>query len=111
MDCNNHPTGLVIVRAWGDEPVRLLAYRVDFKAKTTWVGGPSCRRPIGLPSWQVFVFQGETFERLQEAYMDENKTLLHELYLSCIKYQDSLESLHGQERLANPGRPSDRSQQ
>ncbi len=50
---------LVMVRAWGDEPVSLLLYRID--NTTCYVGSENADRPIGLPGDQVFGFDVDRF--------------------------------------------------
>lgn len=46
----------VIVRGWGDEPVKLALHRLDSKRHRAYVGSMTAQRPIGLPVDQVFVF-------------------------------------------------------
>ena len=87
----------VIVRAFGDEPVRLLAYRLNLQAHTVYVGSSDASRPVGFPVDDVFDFDAELYRELQAAYSSGNKTRLLDLYESvrrkntgCNKYQDRL---------------------
>lgn len=102
MESSNRPRPRVIVRAWGDEPVALVVYHVDSKDNIVLVGSEDCKRPIGLPGDQVFVFEEQTFNRLRTAYEIGQSDELLNIYASCIRYQNNVDSPHGQERLSHP---------
>jgi hypothetical protein len=97
---HHHP--LVIVRGWGDEPVRLVLYIIG--KNTCYVGSETSKRPIGIPSNQVFAFNEELFSLLQSAYDSHRWTELSTLYerarlddFSCNKYRNNVLSSHDQE--------------
>lgn len=103
-----HP---VIVRAWGDEPVRLFLYFIE--NNRCYVGQEECTRPIGLPIDQVFAFDSHRFSTLMHSYHIGNMLELKNLYESipveefaCNKYQDNLECLHDQEHFSDSGSTS-----
>jgi hypothetical protein len=73
-----HPP--VIVRAFGDEPVRLFAYRLNLQASTVYVGNEAATRPVGFPIDDVFDFDAELYQNLQAAYASGNKAELSDLY-------------------------------
>jgi hypothetical protein len=56
----------VIVRTWGDEPVRLYLYRIE--NNMCFVGSKDCKKPIGLPANQVFAFDLDKFDALFTAF-------------------------------------------
>jgi hypothetical protein len=92
----------VIVRAWGDEPVRLFLHRID--NKRCYVGNETSKSPIGLPEDQVFAFDVDRFARLSTAFQQGDVDKLGELWANipvedsaCNRYQDMLKSLHDQE--------------
>jgi len=96
----------VIVRAWGDEPVRLLLYRVD--NKRCYVGSESSKKPIGIPKSEVFGFDMDRFSSLLVAFRQGDKRKLGELWanmpvddFACNKYQDKLKSSHDQEHVTD----------
>jgi len=81
----------VIVRAWGDEPVRLLLYRIE--NKRCYVGNDTARYPIGLPFDQVAVFDSRRYSQLCTAFRDGDIRKLGELWanipvddFACNKY-------------------------
>lgn len=94
MKSSNRPNDRVIVRAWGNEPVALLVYRADSKDSVVFVGAEGCRRPIGLPWDQVFAFEDETFKRLRTVYEREESEELLNIYSTCIRYLNNVDSLH-----------------
>jgi hypothetical protein len=96
-----NPPEPVIVRAFGDEPVALFAYRIDNKAHIVYVGSQTAIRPIGLPIDQVYGFDGQTFAAMGEAYSRGNKRKLAELYGCCNRYRNMPYSPHDQERLTD----------
>ncbi len=92
----------VIVRAWGDEPVKLRLHHLDSKRHVAFVGRDGALRPIGLPVDEVFVFEESTFSQLRNAYKSGNVTELQGLYASIatsikMTYIDQ----HDQEHLAD----------
>jgi hypothetical protein len=68
----------VIVRAWGDEPVKLVLYRID--NKRCYVGLETSKAPIGLPVDQVFVFDVDRFYRLSTVFQQGDVGKLAELW-------------------------------
>ena len=52
----------VIVRAWGDQPVKLFLHRIE--NKQSYVGNETSKSPIGLPDDQVFAFDLDRFDCL-----------------------------------------------
>ena len=98
---------LVMVRAWGNEPVRLYLHRID--NKRCYVGCKASTSPIGLPDDQVFAFDLDRFNVLYTTFQQGDVNKLSELWANisvedyaCNKYQDVLRSLHDQENVANP---------
>jgi hypothetical protein len=91
----------VIVRAFGDEPVRLFAYRLNLQSSTVYVGNEAATRPVGFPLDDVFDFDAELYRALNAAYSTGNKAALSDLYESirrknagCNRYQDALRYAH-----------------
>ena len=108
----------VIVRGYGDEPVRLLLYRTENMGRVAFVGSESSTRPIGLPREQVYAFDARFFGQLRTAYETANQKELATLYeqLEQHKVVDNvipveIHSRHGQERLADSEGPSGRDRQ
>ena len=66
MQANNGPPlkPAVIVRAWGDEPVKLFLHRIE--NRRCYVGKLESHTPIGLPDDQVFIFDQQFFNRVTE---------------------------------------------
>jgi hypothetical protein len=100
---NDRPN--VIVRSWGDEPVKLVLYSIA--NDTCYVGSGLSKKAIGLPSDQVIAFDSDLFLRLLTAYKTGNKRELSTLYSSisvddfaCNKYQDVVKSSHGKEDIS-----------
>ncbi len=99
----------VIMRAWGDEPLRRTLFFID--NTHTYIGGEGSDRCIGLPHNQVFAFDGPLYSRLREAYETGEIQTLSTLYssipvddLACNRYQDAVGSLHGQEDITDSKR-------
>lgn len=100
----------VIVRSWGDEPVRLFLHRIE--NNRCFVGIEYASRPIGLPFWEVFAFDVDRFSALSTAFRHGNTSKLGELWanisvddFACNKYRDVLLLHHDQENIADSQRP------
>jgi hypothetical protein len=96
----------VMLRAWGDEPVRLFLHRIA--NKRCYVGQEASTTAIGIPNEQVFWFDVDRFAQLRAAFQQNDLCKLGELWANipvddyaCNKYQDVIESLHDQEDIAN----------
>ena len=96
----------VMVRAWGDEPVRLLLHHID--NTTTYVCSRRSGLAIGLPSEQVFVFDSDLFSIMRPLWEAGQTDQLRKLYgklsvddLACNKYQDGVKCPHDQEDIAD----------
>ena len=104
----------VIVRSWGNEPVRLLAHGIDTQKQRVFVGVRGARRPISLPWSVVFDFEPETFRSLRGAYTSGNSEELDGAYRrlavderSCNKYRNNVYSGHDKEgQIADSKGPS-----
>lgn len=103
--CPNRP--LVMVRSWGDEPVRLYLHRLD--NNRSYVGFENAVAPIGLPNEQVFGFNEDRFSELSTAFAQGDKSKVRELWsafhvddYACNRYKINLESLHDQEHIGGP---------
>jgi hypothetical protein len=99
----------VIVRAWGDEPVRLILYKID--NKRCYVGIETSKSPIGLPEDQVFAFDVDRFCMLSTVFKQGDVDKLGQLWASipvddfaCNKYKDMLTCLHDQENVTDSER-------
>ncbi len=97
----------VIVRAWGDEPVKLTLHRIE--NKRCYVGNERTLCPIGLPFDQVFAFDVDRFASLCTAFTQKDISSLAKLWagipvddFACNKYQDVLGSSHDQENITDP---------
>ena len=97
---------LVMVRAWGDEPMRLLLYRID--NDVCFVGSENAKRPIGLPGDQVFDFDVDRFANLLTAFQQGDQRKLGELWANipvddcaCNRYQYNVDCSHDQESIAD----------
>jgi hypothetical protein len=97
---------LVIVRAWGDEPVTLSLHRID--NNRCYVGSENASRPIGLPSDQVLKFDVNKFSTLRTSFQQGDARKLGELWanmalddFSCNKYQDNVSCSHDQEHFSD----------
>ena len=97
---------IVLVRAWGDEPVKLNLHRIE--NNRCFVAAAGALRPIGLPLNQVFVFDLDRFSTLSTAYESSDFGKLGELWanipvddLACNRYQDMLRCVHDQENLTD----------
>lgn len=105
MKLSISPPKRVIVQSMGGEPADLFLHAIDSKGDFAYVGILDARRPLGVPSDQVFVFSDESMRRLSEAYASGNPSLVENIYAdvecSCIKYQISVDSPHDQERLTH----------
>lgn len=100
----NTPHPKVIVRAWGDEPVVLVAHGLDQGTKRVFVGQPEAKRPISLPTSDVFDYSPGRFNELSAAFRARDKNKLRRLYKnlhdvekSCNRYQIMLSSQHENE--------------
>jgi len=96
----------VTVRAWGDEPVKLVLYRIE--NNRCYVGSENSQNPIGLPCDQVFAFDVDTMAILSTAFQHGDKRRLGELLANisvddyaCNRYQDMVECSHDQKHVAN----------
>lgn len=85
----------VIVRAWGDRPVKLNLRRVC--KSHCYVGNTGSLAEIGVPNEQVFAFSEELYQKLSAAFQVKDFHDLHQLYthisvddFACNKYQDKL---------------------
>jgi hypothetical protein len=93
----------VIVRSYADEPVALVAHRIDTAKNRVFVGIPEAKRPISLPMADVFDYDSEIFTRLAGAFAEGNQSRLREIYQSlrdkksCNRYQDMLPLQHEKE--------------
>lgn len=113
MQANNNSSWppVVMVRGWGDEPVRMVMYRIE--NKHCYVGREGSARTIGLPVDQVFAFDSDRFADLRTAFSQMDKNKVGEIWanipvdeLACNRYQDMLKCSHGKERIANPEGPT-----
>jgi hypothetical protein len=96
----------VIVRSWGDEPVKLFLHRIE--NNRCYVGQTESQRPIGLPFDQVFGFDVDKFHTLSTVFQQHDLRRLGELWanmtvddFACNRYQDMLQSQHDQEHIAD----------
>lgn len=99
----------VLVRSWGDEPVKLFLYAID--NNRCLVGSQNGTRSFGLPVDQVFSFDLDRFANLSTAFKQGDMDKLGELWAkipvddcSCNRYQDMLASKHDQEHFADTER-------
>jgi hypothetical protein len=97
----------VIVKGWGDEPGKLLLYRIE--NNRCFVASAKADRPIGLPCDQVFAFNEDKFNEASTAFQQGNMRKLGEIWakmtmddFACDKYKNSVPCSHDQEHLANP---------
>jgi hypothetical protein len=56
----------VMVRSWGDEPVRLYLHRIE--NNRCYVGAESAQHPIGLPCEQVFAYDDQQFFHMRAQF-------------------------------------------
>jgi len=110
MQENNRSTLLlpVIVRAWGDEPVKLFLHRIE--NNRCYVGQRESRRPIGLPFDEVFAYDEDRFVTLSTSFQHGDLRNVSEIYanisvddFACNKYQDVLRSRHDQKNITDTG--------
>ena len=87
----------VIVRAWGDEPVMLLAHGIEADKQRVFVGIPESKQPISLPWSHVFDFDPEVYSRLSAAYSHGNRDELARVYENlrmddryCNRYRNNV---------------------
>jgi hypothetical protein len=99
----------VIVRAWGDEPVRLFLHNIE--NNRCYVGQEYAKRPLSLPVYEVFAFDSHRFSTMRQAYESGDSAKLASLYASinmddfaCNRYQDNVSSMHGQENISDSER-------
>jgi hypothetical protein len=77
----------VLVRAAGDEPVRLWAVSTGpHSVIVTDKGGSTS---VGFPAADVYVFDAVLFQQLQQAYRDSDQLRLSHLWESGNRYTDS----------------------
>ena len=101
----NYARKAVIVRAWGDEPVKLTLHRIA--NNRCYVGREASKQSLCLPMEQVFMFDEALFGRLKSAFSQKDVQLLHSLYaaavedFSCNKYRDNVSSSHDQEGVSD----------
>jgi len=100
-----HPP--VIVRAWGDQPVKLVLHAIENNRCV--VGSTNGTRTLSLPTEQVFYFNVDRFNALSTAFQQGDKRKLGELWeniplddFACNRYQDMLSSVHDQEHFTDP---------
>ncbi len=96
------PRPRVIVRSWGDEPVALLLYAIDIQANRVMVGSDTSKRPIGLPSADVSLYDDDVFDRMKLAFFSGDMSALEIIYAEqimrgnvCNIYQDKAVLGHG----------------
>ena len=92
----------VVVRAWGDEPVRLTLNRVT--DTHCYVGHKGKPYEVGIRHDHVFTCPKDRYIDMRNAFEQGDFPKLRELYFSdsvencsCNKYQDTLDSSHDQE--------------
>jgi hypothetical protein len=85
----------VLVRAWGDEPVKLLLHRIE--NNRCYVGNERTTRPIGLPPEQVFAYDEDIFLHMRAQFDTGNTSKLGEEWaklgvddFACNKYKISI---------------------
>lgn len=116
------PLPEVIVRAWGDEPVRLRAHGLNRAQTGVYVGQIDAERPICLSLEDVFDYNAERFNGLLDAYSQGDNERLKALYEEikrrnkssspCNRYHKMLSSQHEKEaEIADSGSPADSGQQ
>jgi hypothetical protein len=103
----------VLVRAWGDEPVKLFLHRIA--NKRCFVGRQAGAKSLGLPSDQVFSYDLDRFISLSTAFKQGDVDKLGELWANipvddcaCNRYQDNLECVHDQESVSSSGSTQER---
>ena len=103
---DSHVKHLVMVRAWGDEPVKLFLHRIE--NNRCYVGNERASRPIGLPLEQVFAFSEDRFSTIFTQFSQGDMRKLSEEWaklgvddFACNKYQDTLCSAHDQEHVTD----------
>jgi hypothetical protein len=90
---SNRPGDAVIVRSWGDEPVRLRVYRVENNGNTVFVGPEHGEgRAIGLPSEQIYEFTDAVHRLLHDAYSAADFDKIRQIYGDCNKYKNKVDS-------------------
>ena len=96
----------VIVRAWGDEPVLLILYRIE--NNRVFVGLENCSAPIGLPLEQVYRYSLDKFIALKSAFACQDRRNIGEEWaklavddFSCNKYKDNIKFSHDQEHITD----------
>ena len=108
MQANNGPPlkPAVIVRAWGDEPVKLFLHRIE--NRRCYVGKLESHTPIGLPDDQVFIFDVDRFHMLSSVFQQGDGDKLGELWanipmddFACNRYQNDLDYRHDQESVSS----------
>jgi hypothetical protein len=97
---------LVIVRAWGDEPVVLHLHRIE--NNRCYVGSEDTDKPIGLRHKDVFAFDSTMFSTLSTAYTQGDMEVLRQIWagisvddFACNRYQDNVVFSHDQEHFTD----------
>lgn len=97
---------VVIVRSWGDKPVKLSLRSVS--QTHCYVGIMGSTKAVGIPKEQVSGFTEERFNALSEAYATGDMHYLCTLYsqipvedYACNMYQNNVDSSHDQEGIAD----------
>lgn len=93
----------VIVRSFGEEPVRLVAHSIDRAKHRVFVGKETASQPISLPFTDVFDYSPDLFTQLAQAFQKGDTVTLQKIYTdlrgkkSCNRYQISVNSVHEKE--------------
>lgn len=94
----------VIVRAWGDEPVKMQLHSIE--NNRCYVLNKPLGRRLGLPFDQVISYEESLFCSLRKAYesgsMDKLKYIYDNIPLddfACNKYRDKVQSCHDKEQI------------
>lgn len=77
-------TDVVMVRAFADEPVRLLA--VGVSGRHVSVVGNTLDRSVGFPLEAVYVYEDTRFEALREAFASSDRETLLSLWSEAEFY-------------------------
>jgi hypothetical protein len=103
--CENHDRKAVIVRGWGNEPVKLFLHRIE--NNRCYVGKEDSEESLSLPMTDVLTYDDTLFGNLHSAYSQQDTALLCELYdkalddFTCIRNKNKVESSHDQEGVPN----------
>jgi hypothetical protein len=74
----------IIVRAYGDEPVRLHA--VGSRGDVVEVAGQDREKRIGFPPNDVYEFDRNLFDHLRSAFVDNDRAKLRELWAKAVRF-------------------------